>query len=116
MSPSLNAVKEAFKAAQPKPWKISMVSSVHKKVITTQEELVKDIEDNMVSSVYWWQTYKWMSEKLAVQKFINIGPIDTLIRLAERIPLHGPTIVEDLSKNINNTKTFKEIDIQEASS
>ena len=49
----------------------------------------------MIGAVRWWQTYQWMVEKLGVEKFVNIGPADTLLRFAERIPVHNKITLMD---------------------
>lgn len=96
MRPAAQAVMTAFASAAPSPPQIAMVSAVFTRVIDSPEVLISDIERNMVGCVHWWRTFTWMAEHLGVERFVNIGPATTLIRLAERIPLATRIKVEDL--------------------
>ncbi|MDG0815957.1 ACP S-malonyltransferase [Bdellovibrio svalbardensis] len=67
-------------------WNIPMVSSTHRKVIETPEDLRVDMNSNMTGAVHWSSTYMWMVDELQVNRFVNIGPARTMIKFCERTP------------------------------
>lgn len=88
MTSAKDVTLDHFKKFEIKPWKIPMVSSVYGNIIGTREDLLADMSGNMASAVCWWPTYKYMAEKLHVNRFVNIGPAKTLIKFCERTPVH----------------------------
>ncbi len=71
-------------------WKYKMISSAHLKVIETKEELLKDMIDNFNSTVFWMRSLQFAVKDLSINRFVNVGPVATLILFAERTPLHNP--------------------------
>jgi [acyl-carrier-protein] S-malonyltransferase len=69
-------------------FKIPMVSATASRVLETHEDLIHDMVTNMTGPVKWWQTYEWMIKELGVNRFISIGPAETLIRFHERMNLN----------------------------
>jgi malonyl CoA-acyl carrier protein transacylase len=107
MAPAMLAVRDAFAKTTSKPWSTTLVSSIYKKIITSEPELRSDIETNMIGTVYWWQTYKWMVEELGVREFVNIGPAKTLLRFMDRIPVNRDVLTFDSLELATASSSFE---------
>lgn len=96
-------------------WKYKMISSAHLKVIETRDELLKDMVDNFNSTVFWMRSLQYAVKDLGVNRFVNVGPVNTLILFAERTPLHNPVeFVNYLAKENTPTNLSKTSEINPA--
>lgn len=87
-------------------WKFKMVSSTHLKVLNTKEDLLADMTDNFNSTVLWMQAVQFATHELAVTRFVNVGPGNTLLLFAERTPVNRPIeLVNFLAENAQKTAT-----------
>ena len=91
-SPLLNRSGELLKTFMKgktirKP-EIPIFSSICRTQITDGETMRKEIESNILSTVYWSESFQSVFESFAPDQIINIGPADTLKKFARFIPLH----------------------------
>ncbi len=95
-SPLMSSVTESIhahyagKLKSSDQWKYQMVSATNLKVLTSKEELLHDMITNFNSTVYWMQAVQLAVNELAVTRFVNIGPAQTLLLFSQRTPLSYP--------------------------
>ncbi len=93
----------------PEHWKYKMVSSTFIDVIETREQLLKDMVDNFNSTVRWMEAFQHAVHNLGVTRVVNIGPMPTLLRFAERTPLENSVELVDYFEAPKNESQTKEI-------
>lgn len=104
-SPMMGSVTEhlsALYAHTLKPqqqWKYKLVSSTAPRVIQNQDDLLQDMTENFNSTVLWMQALQFAVSELGIEKFVNVGPAQTLILFGQRTPLSAEvTFVDQFSQ------------------
>jgi len=99
MAPALQKVRNFFSGTHMKnSWSTPIFATALRRFVNDERTLHFDIDQNMTGAVYWWQSFKSLAEKHGVERFVNIGPANTLLRFAERIPLACPVNLMDIDK------------------
>jgi malonyl CoA-acyl carrier protein transacylase len=83
MNPVLSLIEHHIDPEKIKgDWKIPMFSTVHCKPVLTQDDLMRDLADNIVKTVRWHETFEALVG-LGYRHFVNLGPSPTLFRFGQ---------------------------------